>query len=565
MGSLTGSWICHFEGVNFAATLADTNDLSTMRGASLALLKLDVLAKEALDAAGFKPDQVFSGASQCAFRFEAAGGEEALVKAFDKELKRIAAEAAQPVPLRHLSFVHGIAPLAGEGREAEERALKTARARALARQHRQWTVTPPALTGATDADPFDRVSPAVEKIKLPKGKSRTLPLNGEDEQRPHDEVRVSTSVAARRKYGRTQRQQFYADELGADATSYILGKGDDRLVFTDSIEDIVDDPPSALKVSLNRKVALVYADGNSFGAAREKLGTPAFSAEVKKLQKAMLAGMLEWLAAGARHKDEEIRQAFRVVDAHKHGPGLRFETLLWGGDETMFVMPSWLATAFVELFFDLTGEWKIGGQKLTHALGIVIANAKTPVRQLQKIAKEAADAAKDLGLRGENSATFEIFESLAPPDVSIVPMRKHLYGIDNDDDLNYLTQQLALPGDKFGEAMRLIERLSGDGGFPRSQIYAALRKARQASQSLMDRDSEQAVLREFDLYARRAGRKLKLSGSNSGFDKSQLALPLTSINKRETMVNLLMLTQLWDYASPLGGALRRGATAGAAP
>ena len=126
--------------------------------------------------------------------------------------------------------------------------------------------------------------------------------------------------------------------------------------------------------------------------------------------------------------------------------------LLWGGDELMFVMPSWLAFAVVEEFFAATRDWSIDGHRLTHTLGLVICHYKTPIRQARALAHKIADEIKERSttIGSGNAVGIEIFESLMPPEDDLSSHRARLYGAQGDA-VNNLALDLAFPGEQFAE------------------------------------------------------------------------------------------------------------------
>jgi len=552
-------WLARAEGVNFSATVDDTNDLSTIRGGSLALLRLHEAVEGALRRSNVGDARlVFSGASKCAFTFAAEGTEEevdARVRAAVVAYQRDNPGGAGSPPFGQLTLVVDTVPLEGE---AVSVALKKAEARNHARQFRSWTLTGVPVGGATRADRFDGVRPATVSVRLPAGKLLTSADGPE-------EVALAPTVARRRAFGREARQAFYWNEIAEADT--ILGPRGSGLTFTDSVQDLVADSErlvtsKGLPESLRGKIALVYADGNGFGAARAKVGVEAFAATLKPLRDALLADMVRWFAQGAKGDE---REAFAVEDDPRLG--LRLETLLWGGDELLFAMPAWLAFAFVGRVFSATRTWNVGGP-LTHAVGVAVAGAKTPIRQLRRVAKQVADAAKDAGLRHVNSVGFEIYESLAPPDLEIAGARERTYGPDKglaappdleiagarartcgpDKGHKGLAAKLAISGDEYGRFMEGMARLTGaDGteGFPRSQIHAALRAARAAALHLLSDEAERAVRGHLDRYETRAG----------GAAQVRLLEENLPPGDRPLAVSLALIAQFWDYAHPLEGSL----------
>lgn len=559
-----GSWILRVEGVNFGATIDDTNDLSTMRGGSLALLNFHEQVGSALGAiAGVtKAEKVFSGASLCAFRVE--GAVENFPETARQTISDVFADSrygwsksgkGQNVPLNYLTVVVDAAEttVASIEDKAIDADIDKAEARNHAHQFRQWTIAPlPATSAAdgavTEADRYEKVRPATAWIRAPKG--HLLQSTDEDSNAAgeSDVYYTSASVAARRNFGRDARQKFYGRLLGPNYS---------KLLFTDSVSDIAEELPAdyRLPVSLRSKIAVFYADGNKFGSIRKKVGSKAFSNRLEILRKGLLKSILDWYVAGEAAKDDfgPLGEAFAVYNPKRDRWALRFETLMWGGDELLFVMPAWLAVPFTQGFFEATKDWEIGGVPVSHAVAVAIAHHKTPIRQLKAVAKHAADLAKNAtpDLRKASSVTFEVYESLAPPDTesNFEAERIRLYGnnpaILPDNQTSALAQLLAIPGDEFSGAMRRFHEIQK--GFPRSQIYSALRAMRN-SRGLWDKEAEAAARAVIDKYARFDGQAVDCLHSNRlpafGLDKANADRPLS--------LDLAMIATLWDYFEPFG-------------
>lgn len=555
-------WLLRVEGVNFSSTLYDTNDLSTVRGASIALLQVEKVAEDIADRIGTQRKAVFAGASQAAVTFIAPAGLDVPAAVATAAEARLSQPGRAEEPFPHLDIIVQAVPLGTEG-NAEEVALERATALTRLRQFKRFT-TPPVRfePNARHADDLDGFRPATAELK-----NRYNLLGSANELARAKPLRVSQSVKARKAYGRLARQAFYrldialgeklADEvLREKPEDEVLGKTGVGLTFTDDLQAIVErgrDPNSpfsevALPLQIQNKIAVIYADGNGFGAAREEINSTAeFSAKVRPLQRKLLARLLRRLAKGAF---ESKNEAFALREGQRLG--LRFETLLWGGDEMCFVMPAWLAIGFVGAFLS-EDPWQVAGVKLTHALGVAIADRKTPIRQLQYIAKTSADAAKEADLRHCNSVTFDIFESLAPPDDDLGRARASLFGVSARE--SNFANQLAFKGDHYLELVKHLTRITGANGFPRSQIYAALRAARLAGgEDLLGREAQAASDRSLLVYAQRAGRDGEIK-------VEELRLPggkppvLSAASAPPSVLDLARIALLWDYVSPQPGIL----------
>src|SRR5262249_16712018 len=142
-----------------------------------------------------------------------------------------------------------------------------------------------------------------------------------DEEQTSDKVKLSATVKRRREFGRNARQNFYWDELddreGPNGATSILGPSGKGISFTDSIGDIVDRRLIQVPKSLESKVAVIYGDGNGFGALRDAVGPEAFSAYLERRRRNMLAAVVRWYAAGAR--DEHWCPAFALRENDNKG------------------------------------------------------------------------------------------------------------------------------------------------------------------------------------------------------------------------------------------------------
>ncbi|CAL8980231.1 hypothetical protein RHODGE_RHODGE_02091 [Rhodoplanes serenus] len=558
--------IVRVEAVNFSATIDDTNDLSTIRGGGLAALYVAEAVGAVLRQKGFEPRLEFRGASQCAFRITTTTSEDAAAADIEQTIRTALARAdgrdAKPPysapPHAVMMHVVSVAPIeipagTGENAEAEKKALTVAAARGHAQQYRRWTEQPIVFDpAAEDADERDGIRPATATAWFP---DDTVD-DGEDDGGRGKRRPVSPAVKARREYGRRARQTFYGRELGKSLPPALAGDRP-RLRFAQHFQDIVAAPPPEAGLSVRNKIAVVYADGNKFGALRANAGTKVFSDDLDDKRNELLKAITSWLVDGAESR--EWGDVFKVDSKAGRPPGLRFETLMWGGDEFAFVMPAWLATAFVAGFFRATAGWDIAiadGSRmpLTHAVGVAIGHVKVPIRQLRSIAKEAADAAKAAGLDRTSTATFEIFESLHPPDRDLGRWRKSVFGARADDDV--VARHLALPGDgdRFANLMEQIGALR-DGAvdqqgrrtkdpFPRSQIYGALRRLREKGIGVGEPGADRAVEEALDRY-------LAGAGADRGVSREDLDLDeIAGGSPRGLAMTLALLVTLWDYAAP---------------
>lgn len=486
-----GSFLLRVEGVNFDATVYETDDISTIRGASLALLRLGDHVLDALTALpGVQnPELVFNGASQAVLTGETSLSADALRQQVADRLAGV-----DSPPFSALTTVVDVVEV--DGKDMAE-ATRQAEARNASRQFRQWTIEPqPFFKEAQHADSRDRVRP----VRAEKKTNDQLAKTNDQKEKINDQRKK------KKEFGREARQTFYKQELQELLPS---GTG---VTFTDDLQDMIANAPPDVPETVRSKIAVFYADGNDFGKHR-KGDLTAFSEDLKQKRRALLAKIIQWYDTN------------RADAAFTNNGDFRLETLLWGGDEMLFVLPAWLAWKFVQQVADEIKGWSFQGKPLTHAMGLVIANVKTPIRQLRAIAQWSADSAKDADLRDRNTVTIEVFESLSPPEriEDFHAMREQRYG---KDEQMPLPRWLALP----------VDALAAEtAGLPRSQLYKTLRKT---GGRLLGEDATKAVTASFKEYQQRTGYSLPAT-----------LLPAVD-DSRPLPLTLAMLADLWDYLPP---------------
>jgi hypothetical protein len=579
-------YLLRVEGVNFGATVTDTQDLSCIRGSSLALLNVPQRIRRILEVFERIKDvrEIFSGASQAAFQFvaekqaateaaaavrqalEQEGFEPAHLKSTLRGIQheQDAAESSGSLPLAHLSFVVDLEEIIGDGPKSEIMALERAEARNRARQLHSLTVRLPHSSEATMPDARGGILPADNWIRLPVDGSVTrLPDDPDDDGLDMPDgsgntaapletkkIPVARSVAARRIYGRYMRQAFYWTEL------------DDRnfkgLRFTDSIETICADPPKGLPESIVNKIALIYFDGNKFGKTRELIaaekGIGTFAVELKKLRREkLLRPVISAFKTMAKDEAPDVAKRIRVDIPTKWGvrPALRFETLLWGGDEVIWVAPAWLAFWLVGEILDLMRGWQIEGHELTHAGGVVICDRKTPIRQAVAMAHELADNVKKAMSADGNpidAVQIEVFESVDLPDGRLDDYRRAMHpGLTAKDGA--LARLFTLPGAEFSTLVERIAAMKAEGvtGVPRSQIYRLLNLAVQ-NEAFGGGDKDDAVKKALNRYRSNAGRGKSWDLPALGlWHDSLLAEPGAS---HPLSLSLALIARYWDFVAP---------------
>lgn len=497
------------EGVNIYANLADTNQLSVIRGGSF-------LLKDAIEAVAQHGDfrneleEISTGASEGIFRLKNAESK------LDDLVKSIALFLGTHKNYQHLTFTT-VGHTSSEAFQTIKKQL-IAKSRFLQMQQ---------LTAPVDPDPACQSAPCELEGIRPQAENCQIPINGEKRN-------VSASIAARWHYGVDQRRSFYISECKRAGRETVTIPDE----YTRDIESLANHPSMG---NLNDKVAVVYFDGNGFGKVQaEHVKTVDqqidFDTKIKRLRAEFLTNWLQQL------KNTEDSRAFVPASPQTNGKrALRFETLLWGGDEMIFVVPAWLGFELVQFFYDASKNWEYQGQTLTHAGGIVFCHAKTPIFRIRQLAQELADNIKEQdGGRNENRFDYTVLESIDYPTEELKQFMHTQYG--------ELTKGRA--------AMRAVDdwpsmskELKGLGEvIPRTQLYAL---AQLACHLRFDEKNLDAEQERFDLQEHRFQAML----GNDIFDDlltltNRLFVTSDVPTLQQRCWRWLHLVELWDYLLP---------------
>lgn len=535
-------WLLRYEASDFDNSLFDSSQLSAIRGASLTFLYSSQLVERLIEArAGKSARTIYAGASQGAFCFSATEDDARRLKGdVEAALSRSDAETGCH---QHMAYV--VALTEWQDHAALIRAEALCNAAGAQTAHPAF---PPFL--------HDQTKPGSRRDARPAAA-------GKD---------VSAAIADRVSFGRHQRQGFYRKFLGKGASGPTFDFSDEFEEITQGAAGLTQvdpgdaDKANALPLSLHNKMAVFFADGNAFGKHRDKAisrakdlsGLTALSADLVKRQQELLGVIMTWLSAHYRPGEENAWFAF---DRRDKVARARFETLMWGGDEMLFVLPSWLAFDFAELFFSTVKNWTVEGNPLTFAAGMVICDRKTPISQAKTVAEDLSNAskkiAKDAGDYGLNTLQIEIFEGLSLPEHEIDSFRAKLYfhGRSVSDETEQQTNmQLTIKGDDVrGLASRIVELQKK---LPRSQVQKLLdigsregvaykRTARAEKNEMEERPEHKQLKEALKTYLKRAG-------SESNLDPKELSVLKPIDGKPASLaIDIAMIARLWDYVAPV--------------
>ena len=558
-------WLLRVEAVNFAATMDDTSDLSTQRGASLTALDAGVVVQTFLGERfpGQQVETIFIGASQALFRLPDLADATAVLERVRERLRldqenpanRPVYGAKEAAPLSRMTFVVAAVEESREALAAIEAAVKR-------EQFQSPTLAPhPEVKKGSQSAPVHRRACPIER-RLPADARHSVRKDMLDdavvvEEKPHDEkeVLVARSVAERRSYGRSARQRFYDQQLGA-ATG---------LHFADGLVDLVNAPPDAVPLPLRGKMAVISADGIGFGELlarkREQVGdaiegTRKFSEEVEAVNRdRILQPLIELLAAAAA--DEKPPRAVSLpweaadnpeARQKKWSPILRFETLTYAGEDIVWLVPSWLAWEVVGFLFQATKGAVIAKQAPAYRVGCVVCSHKMPIRKAKGLAHELAYLVTEGVDRKAAGLQLELVESIDVSDGYLGAHRQRLAGPVGPE-------RFTITAASHAAVTAHVRALRHPKGLPPSQLHRLLRLAAHR-RAFIDAAGRREVLGELEDTLERADYRY-----GAGTDVPRLTVErLASAALRaenDPLFGLLRLAQLWDVVLPLGQPVLR--------
>jgi hypothetical protein len=448
------------EGKNIDSSVLDTNDISVQRGGSYELLDTALAAGEKLAAkAGI--ETVSLGASKAVFVAtieNAADALKVLSSIVERDDKKMFSNFVTSIPFTN-DTDFGL---------AEKKSVAVSGWRQLQRP----TVGIPTLNAPNSDDKFkvcefDRVRPMVKKDK--KGETP---------------IEISQFVYDRRSRGIELRsgtstvKDIYSRIFIAAGAAPI--KGDIYCSYTDDLNQLaIPDGPQKAQIDfrMHNKIAILYADGNKFGSTSadeaeiSSTRLTQWDKHVRGLRAKLLATVLDRAQSNplmGYERDEEGKVKQQL---------LRLETLEWGGDELMWVVPAFMGFELARLFIEETKTWQYTAEtdtktpskprELNHGLGLVFCHHKAPIARVRKLAKKLGELAKPK--KGEADETRLVWSALESFD--------HL-GLDLDTGLEARFNSKLKAKDwtmTSAEVLLLNKMLSGaqKGLLPRTQIIGA--------------------------------------------------------------------------------------------
>jgi hypothetical protein len=465
-----------FEGVNLSSFIEDAEDLSVSRGGSLVLLNApDEVRRKLRDLFGDRVEDVNLGASSGIFRIDSTDP-----GAADRAKAEVRRYLENDTARRHATFVVDTAPDTGNAAFAADRA----RLMALNRWQQMQTqsLIYPETGGAPVKDVEGKAWRVCQKDLVRPAWKPVQHWNLE-ERKYETEIR-SASVHARHEYGRGNKKDFFRKEFERVRNAVIPAEpGLEQLDYVNDLNTLAGN--SGHSEPLRNKVAILYLDGNRFGA---KFAAQCVTPEQQREKSAQLrteqATFLTHLITHIHRNPKDWFFEGKDQDG-KHVRQVRIEVLQWGGDEIALVVPAWKGLFALEFFFREARDWKTFSP-LSHGAGVVFCSRKCHIHRSLRLAKELADLAKSelkrpaeerMASEETNLVVYQVLESFdhigRRPDLDYMADRYPFLARDKPD-------ALLLPGDKLGAIREAIIALQSE--MPRRRLHEVVRSLMKTGQ-----------------------------------------------------------------------------------
>lgn len=478
------TYYLRMEGVNLSAVFDDTNQISVIRGASFLLREATKAYKKAYENhPALKNWQVISnGASIGLYSFEAEHIDAA------EEVKEILVRALNTdEQFQHFTFVVDIQADTQDFTHDKEALI----ARNRFRQMQQLSlVIPEKNEKNTAVCTLTNLAPAVKEARI-----------GEELKE------ISTSVQVRLEHGRKEKQGFYQKERAAIQNNESANSGE--LDYVESLQEI------AFKTgTLKNKIAVLYLDGNKFSAIQREHCQQV--SDIQDFDQLMQNNRRDFL--------NKLHELICNDPDFANYKKMRLETLLWGGDEMLLVVPASKGLKLLSFFYECSKDWAFRDvAPFTHAGGLVFCRAKTPIRRIRKYAQELADFVKSQD-RTKNLFDYSVLESIDYPSETPEKLRKKIYS-----DFLLKDYKPLMPFTKQG-LIALSELKNSKNSVSKTQAYKLARASTQSED-------------EF----KKAYARFSIVLNNSEREKSIKQFLEKAFPTQSECWQWIHLVELWDY------------------
>lgn len=355
------------EALNFDSTVFDTNQISIIRGSSL--LATEAIRRISEDILGSPHEVISTGASSGLFRLPESSDTQGLILDIKTLLCNTDSNSAPPFG----TLVFGIECCRSSDYQT---ALAVLRSRLNTHQMQNISCVPDRGTGSTVCH-YTGTRASDDNC--------TVTLATEDPRH------LSKNAYQRFAYGRIHRDKQYELDKHSLGDQY-------RELQQRTTPDLQALASCQTMGNLNNKIAIIYADGNRFSQVRNQTDAAGrsqiqidreFDAQLQKQRAHFRNNMIASYSGDTeRFSESSLVACDTNVDVRQ----LRLETLLWGGDDMLFVVPAWYGFDWLNSILEY--DWTFGQQKLTHAAGLVFCSVKTPIVRARGLAYDLCEHVK---------------------------------------------------------------------------------------------------------------------------------------------------------------------------
>jgi len=343
-----------------------------------------------------------------------------------------------------------------------------------------------------------------------------------------DKIFIADSIKARREYGREVKKQadFYANR-GA-----IAKEEGETLTLSSDLEKLSANPPEYAR-HLKGKIAFIYIDGNEFGKMQK-----ASTNEIEQQQ------FDNQTRSGRDKVLKDIIQKIKTQEDWLNEKELRLETLLWGGDEIIWVVPAWQGWSLLNQFYQLAKEHiKLNSQspqhkepqELFHGSSIIFCHHNAPIHRIDQLARRLADNySKKAEHKKQNKIAYQLLKSF-----DHVGSDLQTYRQDRIKGLTDNLDELLIDARNMEDIENCIRTLK-DNDFPRRKIYQIL-------QAYRNNEAEKAEqLYQKLIGAKEQNQQQKIYQNQLQILQAQFDLSESEAEKQTTQIHWLHLMELWD-------------------
>ncbi len=340
---------------------------------------------------------------------------------------------------------------------------------------------------------LDKVRPATKKIKM-----------------NNKNVSISDSVFQRKEYGGNKKK-----------SDFYYSITDFNLNFTQDLSTL---SCSTKQTNLNGKIAFIYIDGNEFGKKQRSSKTAKDQRDFDQITRKFRNNTLKEILFMIKGKEDWIF----IDDNNKK---LQLETLLWGGDEIIWVVPAWQGWWMLDQFYQLSQGLTFNNKPLFHGSALIFCKHNAPIHRIDQLARKLADdfAKRD---KTSNHIAYQVLESFDHAGNKLSSEQEaRIQGLASD------TSELLIKAEDMNKIEKCIKALK-DYDFPKRKIYQIVNHYR-------NDNSEKAE----ELYDKLIGKHL----SKYTFSEEQQTCykdQLTALNTTfKSKIYWLHLMELWDYVA----------------